>query len=450
MAGALGSGRRGRGGQEALIRDGDTIWAPATSTGRAALGILRISGPAAARACAVLTGAAPPEPRRAALRAFRDGTEAVVDRGLVLWFPAPASATGDDLLELHHHGGSAVLTSLARALAAVPGMRIAAPGEFTRRAFHAGKLDLTQVEAVADLVDAATAAQARQAMRQLDGQLGRRCHEWRERLLRALAMVEAEIDFAPDQEVPEGLHTAQRHPLDAMMAEMEQLLSTAAQGERLRVGVTIAVTGAPNVGKSSLVNTLARRDVALVTPIAGTTRDVIEVALDLGGLPVVLLDTAGLRETDDPVEAAGIERARRRAADADLRLLLVEADAPLPACREGDIVVRTKADRIDEPPSGLATSCVTGAGIEQLLTTLRDAAAALTGGGDAALVTAVRHREALELAVRALRRAQAGDAEAAVLAEDLRVAARAVGSITGAIGVEDVLDRIFASFCIGK
>ena len=304
----------------------DTIYAPATAPGRAPVGVLRVSGPQAAAVAAALTGRAPPPPRTAALRRLRDPvTGEPIDQALLLWFPAPRSETGEDLLEIQHHGGAAVLGMLLTALEHVPGCRPAGPGEFTRRAFLNGKLDLTAAEGLADLIDATTAGQARQALRQLDGGLGRLYGSWRERLLTALARIEAEIDFAAEEEVPEAMVAQVLPDLQRLRAELAAHLADAGRGERLRAGVTVAVIGAPNVGKSSLVNLLARREVAIVTAIAGTTRDVIEVQLDLGGVPVTLLDTAGLRESADPVEAEGVARARHRAAQADLRLLVVDA-----------------------------------------------------------------------------------------------------------------------------
>ena len=306
-----------------------TIYAPATAPGRAPVGVLRVSGPQAAAVAVALTGKEPPPPRMAALRRLRDPVTAELDRpGVLLWFPAPRSATGEDLLEIQHHGGAAVASMLLAALEHVPGCRPAGPGEFTRRAFLNGKLDLTAAEGLADLIDATTRAQARQALRQLDGGLGGLYAGWRERLLAALARVEAEIDFAAEEEVPEAMVAQVLPDLARLRAELAAHLADSSKGERLRAGVAVAVIGAPNVGKSSLVNLLARREVAIVTAIAGTTRDVIEVQLDLDGVPVTVLDTAGLRETVDPIEAEGVARARRRAAQADLRLHVIDAGAP--------------------------------------------------------------------------------------------------------------------------
>jgi tRNA modification GTPase len=431
-----------------------TIVAPATASGRAAIGVLRVSGPQAAALCRALTGRSPPPPRRASLRRLVDPRSGeAIDDGLVIWFPGPASYTGEDLLELQHHGGLAVSAALLAACLTLPSVRPAEPGELTRRAFMAGRLDLTQVEAVADLVDATTRAQARQALRQLDGELGRLCERWRDMLLEALAAAEAEIDFAPDQDLPVGLTAGLVGIARAVRGELAQALASARAGERLREGLVVAVTGAPNVGKSTLVNLLAKREVAIVTAIPGTTRDVIEVAIEIDGLPVTLLDTAGLRDTADPVEAEGVARARRRAADADLRLWLVEPGEACPQADADTLVVRGKADLLVGPSDGglLAISCLTGTGIDELLDVLAGRLHELAGGGTAAL-TRERHRLALGDAVAALSRFLDGQGtlELALLAEELRLAVAAIGHVTGRVAVEEVLDRIFSRFCIGK
>ena len=442
--------------------DEATIYAPATPIGRSAVAVLRISGPRAAEASLALSGRPPPAARQAALRRLRHPeTGEAIDQALLLWFPGPHSQTGEDLLEIQHHGGRAVLAMLLDAMGTLAGFRVAGPGDFTRRAFFNGKLDLTAAEGLADLVDATTQAQARQALRQLDGALGWLYAGWRERLLTALALVEAEIDFAAEEEVPESLLAPLLPDLRAVMQEMAAHLADNRRGERLRAGITVAVTGAPNVGKSSLVNLLARRDVAIVTPVPGTTRDVIEVQLDLAGLPVVLLDTAGLRETSDPIEAEGIARARTRAANADLRLHLRDAtalegfpEAEPPA--ERSLLVVNKVDLAPDrelPHGALGISCRTGAGIEALIEALVGQAGELVAGSEAPLLTRARHREAVAAGHLALERCLHGveaGAELALVGEDLRLATRAIGEITGAVGVEHVLDRIFATFCIGK
>ena len=440
-----------------------TIYAPATAGGRAAVGVIRISGPEAGPACRHLTGRAPPPARRASLRRLRaPGFTAAIDDALVLWFPGPASATGEDLLELQHHGGAAIVRDLLDVLAGLPGLRPAAAGEFTRRAFLAGRLDLAQAEAVADLVDASTRAQAAQALRQLDGEAGRRCARWRERLLDALARIEAEIDFGADElDVATEALGGLRPELIGLVGELRRAEAGTIAAARLRDGIVVAVVGPPNVGKSSLVNRLARRDVAIVTPVAGTTRDVLEAQLELGGVPVTLLDTAGLRQSDDLVERLGVERALRRAAGADL---VVEVRAcgedpgPAAPCLQAppSLVVLNKVDLLTgRPPPDertLPVSCATGEGVDALVRALADAAAGLTSGEGDPAFTRARHRAALGDARRALERVLGAPtgAELALIAEDLRAALHAIAAITGAVGTEEVLDRVFATFCIGK
>ena len=445
----------------------DTIFAPATAPGRAAVAIVRLSGPAAGDVCRRLTGRSPPAPRRAVLCRMHDPQNGdAIDEGLVLWFPAPASFTGEDVLELQVHGGRAVMAALLDAMSAIAGLRPAEPGEFTRRAFLNGRLDLTAVEGLADLIDAETRAQARQALRQLDGALGRRYDDWRQTLLGALARLEAEIDFAPDEQVPEDLLEVVRPVVRRLSAEIAAHLADGYRGERLRAGLTVAVVGPPNAGKSSLVNCLARRDVAIVTPLPGTTRDVLEVHLDLAGYPVTLLDTAGLREAADLIEAEGVQRARSRAEAADLRLIMVDGatwpdldTATLAMVDEGAVIVVNKCDLTVLPDrlsvagrAALSISCLTGAGMAALLEILAERASGLLASGHEPLLTRARHRVALQGAAEALARFSSAPehTELALLAEDLRLATRALGRITGQVAVEDVLDRIFAEFCIGK
>lgn len=445
----------------------DTIFAPATAPGRSAIAVIRLSGPACVDVCRRLTKRRLPAPRRAALRRLCDPASGqAIDQGLVLWFPGPASAIGEDVLELHVHGGRAVMAELLMALAGLPGLRPADPGEFSRRAFLHGRMDLTAAEGLADLVAAETRAQARQALRQLDGELGRLYERWRSELLEALARLEAEIDFSADQDVPDDMMSAVRPVLEKVSAEMAAHVDDARRGERLREGLSIAVIGPPNAGKSSLINRLAQRDVAIVTPEPGTTRDVLEVHLDLAGYPVTLLDTAGLREPVGGAEAEGVRRARQRAAEADLRLALLDgalwpAQDPetLALIDEGAIVVVNKADlgRLDgdlvvagRPAARL--SCRTGEGLDRLLELLSARAAEQMATGQAPMLTRARHRAALQSAQEALCRIATlpADAELALVAEDLRLAVRSVGRITGRVGVEDLLDLIFSEFCIGK
>jgi tRNA modification GTPase len=434
-----------------------TIFAPATAPGRAGIAIVRLSGPDVRSAMAALgVGTPPPRQARRAVFHVKNSGE-IVDDGLVLFFPGPRSYTGEDVAEFHVHGSRAVLAAMLDALAAVPGLRLAEPGEFTRRAFLNGKLDLAAAEGVADLVAAETAAQRRQALRQLGGELGRLTEAWRGRLLRSLARLEAAIDF-PEEGLPAELEGTVRSNVAALAAEIEAHLADSHRGEILRDGLSVAIIGPPNVGKSSLLNALARREAAIVSATAGTTRDIIELHLDLGGWPLVLADTAGIRETSEEVEAEGVRRARARAEGADLRLIVVDAREATAQLRElavlaqDAVIVANKTDLGGEalPENALPLSVRTGAGLAAVVERLRqEAETRLAGGGAAPAVTRTRHRVALEEAARALRRAQAAS-EIELMAEDLRLAARALGRVAGRVEVEDLLDVIFREFCIGK
>lgn len=436
----------------------DTIFALASAPGRAGVQVIRISGPDAGAVLSRLMGRPLPPPRQAALAGLRDPvTGELFDKALVLSFPAPGSFTGEDVVELHLHGGRAVLSAATQALTAL-GLRVAEPGEFSRRAFEHGKLDLTEAEAIADLVDAETAAQRRQALRQMEGALGQLYDGWRHRLTRALAHLEADIDF-PDEDLPGGLSDAVRPVVEGLVAELSAHLADQGRGERLRDGISIAILGAPNAGKSSLLNAIARRDVAIVSNQAGTTRDVIEVQLDLGGYPVLLADTAGLRDAADQVESEGIRRALDRAAKADLKLLVFDGgELPDPAtlalADDDAILVMNKADLPGAvaPLAGrpiLSLSARTGDGVPALLSTLEQAVAARYAPSGAPALTRARHRSALEECLESLTRAlQAPLPELA--AEDVRLSVRALGRITGRVDVEDLLDVIFRDFCIGK
>ena len=439
--------------------DGSTIFALASGAGRAGVAVMRISGPGAGAALAALA-APPPPPRRAVVRSLKDPrTGEVLDQALALWFPGPASFTGEDLAELHLHGGQAVIAAVADALAAQPGLRLAAPGEFTRRAFENGKLDLAQAEGLADLIESETEGQRRQALRQMEGALGERVAGWRAALLKAMALVEAEIDF-PDEDVPGGVSALAAPILADLEADMRAALAEAGRGARVRDGYRIAILGAPNAGKSSLLNALAGRDAAIVSDIPGTTRDVIEIRLILEGFPVWIADTAGLREAADAIEAEGVRRALARAEEADLRLALVApGDAPDPALlamlRPDDLVLRSKADIGDGAQASVAAdlsiSVRTGEGVTALLDRLAARVTAALGGAGAPALTRVRHNALVTEAADALARAQAAPAAAPELAgEDLRLAAHAFGRLVGRIDVEDVLGEIFSSFCIGK
>ena len=439
-----------------------TIFALASGAGRAGVAVIRVSGADAGRAVAALTGKGPPDPRLAARRRFVGADGALLDDGLLLWFPAPASFTGEDVAELHVHGGAAVIEAIAGALQAL-GLRLAEPGEFTRRAFENGKLDLTAAEAIADLVDAETEGQRRQALRQMQGALAAVYDGWRARLLTILALIEAEIDF-PDEDLPDALAARTKPELAALTAEMDAHLADHARGERVRDGYRIAIIGAPNAGKSSLLNALAQREAAIVSDTPGTTRDVVEVRLVLAGYPVWLADTAGLREAADAIESEGVRRALARAEKADLRIALAEAGSTAlapqlaDALKDGDFLLASKADlggaavSVSIDVERLAISTTTGAGMADLLERVTRRVAAALGETEAPALTRHRHREAVRETCDHLRRAQdafaAGGAE--FVAEDVRLAARALGRLTGCIDVEDVLGEIFASFCIGK
>ncbi|WP_445502596.1 tRNA uridine-5-carboxymethylaminomethyl(34) synthesis GTPase MnmE [Microvirga sp. G4-2] len=436
------------------MRSDDTIFATASGHGRAAVCIIRISGPQSLTILETLGGSVP-EPRHAAVRTLREPASGEpLDQALVLWMPGPRSFTGEDQAELHIHGGLATRAAVLRALGTIPGCRPAEAGEFTRRAFLNGRMDLSQVEGLADVIDAETEAQRRQAMLQLEGRLGNAAENWREGILQALALLEASLDFSDEGDVPQDLEADILNRLDHLHAEIAQALSSRS-GERLREGFTVVLAGPPNAGKSTLLNALARRDVAIVSPIAGTTRDVIEVHCDLGGLPVVIVDTAGLRESGDVIEQEGVSRARARAQDADLVLWLIppegaETGAP-PARRL--LKVATKADlNRSRHDCDLSISASTGEGLSELIAALEHEAEAALGKGDA-ILTRERHRKALERAHDSLAAGwklliSRGPLELA--AEEVRLAARAVGEITGRVDVEDVLDRLFSSFCIGK
>jgi len=479
----------------------ETIFALSSGRPPAAIAVVRVSGARAGAALKALTGKVP-DPRKAALAQIHGPDGDILDQALVLWFPAPHSETGEDVAELQLHGGRAVIASVLSALSRIEGLRPAEPGEFTRRAFENGKLDLTAVEGLADLVMAETEGQRRQAFRQMTGALGHRAESWRSQLIQALALVEARIDFSDEADVPQDLVTPALRIARALEGEISSALADERRGERLRDGLVVAIAGPPNAGKSTLLNRIAKREAAIVSPYAGTTRDVIEVHLDLAGLPVTLLDTAGIRETDDPVEREGVTRARMRAASADLVLWVMEADGsantdwaggghPTPTTwiihnkidifqrdrvrNESFVQNNDKNEREIHPTKSLRNmdnkrltekselkfnsnepvfdiSAVTGEGVDTLMARLTRHAGDYLAGGESALVTRERHRRTLEDAQKALRRALAPDIAVRedILAEELRIAGRALGRLTGRVDVEDVLDLIFRDFCIGK
>ncbi len=484
-----------------MTSERSTIYALSSGRPPAAIAVVRISGPRAGDALKALTGRLP-APRRAALARLRDPqTGEDIDQALALFFPGPHSETGEDTAELQLHGGRAVIAGTLAALSRVAGLRPAEAGEFTRRAFENGKLDLTEVEGLADLIYAETAAQRRQALRQLRGLLGDCADAWRARLIEALALVEAGIDFSDEADVTSDVTARALAVARELHGELAGALQGARRGERLRDGLVVAIAGPPNAGKSTLLNRLARREAAIVSPFPGTTRDVIEVHLDLEGFPLTLLDTAGIRESDDPVEREGVVRARTRAAQADLVLWVVDAsddtsgsDRRHPEVRGGaageprrvtaqssfetnvrpapqddgprtwlvrnkiDLAAEDRASKTDQRALGAEhrpfyqLSATTGAGVEKLIGALADFARETLESREPALVTRERQRRLLEEAEAALQRAldQGQSGREDLLAEELRLASQALGRLTGRVDVEDILDVIFRDFCIGK
>lgn len=427
----------------------DTIYATATARGRAGLAVVRISGPDAFAAGAALCGRLP-DPRVAGLRRLQWRGE-LLDEALVLTFANGASFTGEAVVELHLHGGVAVVNAVLRALADQPGLRLAEPGEFTRRALENGVLDLTQVEGLADLIDAETEAQRRQAVRVLSGSVGERVDQWRHDLIRAGALLEATIDFA-DEDVPVDVSPEVMGLIDRLTADLGREAAGVTAAERIRDGFEVAIVGAPNAGKSTLLNRLAGREAAITSHIAGTTRDVIEVRMEIGGLPVTFLDTAGLRETDDVLEQAGIDRALARAEAADLRVFLTDgADVPGLMPKGDDIVVLGKSDTISVNDR-LAVSGLTGAGVTELLGSIGEILQLRVASAGA--LVRERHRLAVNGALTALAEARAEvlreDQRVELAAEHLRRAVRALDALVGRVDVDDLLGEIFASFCIGK
>ncbi|MCY4394354.1 MAG: tRNA uridine-5-carboxymethylaminomethyl(34) synthesis GTPase MnmE [Rhodospirillaceae bacterium] len=443
------------------MTDRDTIVALSSGAGKAGIAVIRASGPGAASCVRHVAGGDVP-PRRAALRALRDGPAgAAVDRGLVLWLPGPGSVTGEDVAEFQVHGSPAVIGKLLSILCALDGVRPAEPGEFTRRAFENGRMDLSGAEGLADLIDAETEAQRVQAQRQMEGVFAAHCAQWGGELRRSLAWLEAAIDF-PDEALPEDLATQVRPAVEAVAAGLADWLAAPDRGRMVREGYRIAIVGAPNVGKSSLLNRIAQRDVAIVAETAGTTRDVIEVRADLAGYAVIFADTAGLRDDDaaGAIEREGMARARFQAGNADLALHIVDASAPaVPAAAPGAdparlLIVANKTDLAPAPgrlPPGadFAVSARTGTGIGRLLAEIEARVTAATAAAEHPALTRLRHRQCLEDAAAALTRAMEAT-EAELTAEDLRLALRAMDRLIGRTDVEDLLDLIFRDFCIGK
>jgi tRNA modification GTPase len=435
----------------------DTVYAVSTAHGRAAIAIVRVSGPNASQALGNLTGEPLPPPRMAAVRRLSNTNGDAIDQALVLWFPEPVSATGEDIAEFHLHGGRAIIDAVLQALAAMPGLRVAEPGEFTRRAVENGKIDLTRAEALADLIDAETPAQQRQALRQYQGALAELYEDWRTRLIAALAWAEAAIDFA-DEDLPPDLERRLRTPVETLHAEMQRHLDDSRRGEITREGLFLTIIGAPNAGKSSLLNALARRDIAIISEIPGTTRDILETRLDLAGYVVHVADTAGLRETKDAIESEGVRRALHRAAASDMTVLVLDGSAADPyAGLNGDAVARatfTVWNKRDLawplPRDGIRISAKTGAGLDSLIANIsQEVRARLERPREAPPMTRARHRENVAAAAEALARALRQD-QSELIAEDLRLSLRAIGRLTGRVDIEELLDTVFRDFCIGK
>ncbi len=430
----------------------DTIYALSTGPGTSAIAIIRLSGPLAFEVVEQLTDKALPQARALVRRNLLDSNRILIDEAMLAVFPAGASFTGEAMAELHCHGGVAVVSALLDVLGDIEGCRIADPGEFTRRALINGRLDLTQAEGLGDLIAADTRLQREQALRVLSGTISARVEAWRSSLIRARALVEATIDWA-DEEVPEDVSPEVGEIIARVSSECRADLAQSQRAEKLRTGFEVAIIGAPNAGKSTLLNAIAGRDVAIVTDQPGTTRDALEVKTDLDGLPVTFVDTAGLRESSDVIEAEGVRRARMRAASADLRLHLHAADQPDTAggdlWTDGDLAVWSKAD-LGTSGEGLQVSALTGQGLRELLDEVHGRLA-LADGENVGLAHR-RQAQAVENAYDALIRAEncLGRSEADLVAEELRSAVGAFDRLTGRLQVEDVLDVVFESFCLGK
>ena len=449
------------GGLVRAMADAPTIFALSTAPGRAGVAVVRVSG---SKAGDVIDALAPPRPKKrlAALRRIRDPqTGETLDEGLVLWFAAPRTETGEDMAELHLHGGPAIVKSVLATLGQQPGCRLAEPGEFARRAFNNGKLDLAQVEGLADLIDAETEAQRRQALAQMCGALSELYEGWRNDLIRASALAEAAIDFSDEADVASDAFATARKMVGELRAAIAAHLDDGNRGEILRDGFRVVLAGPPNAGKSSLLNALARREAAIVSEEAGTTRDAIEVRLDLEGLPVIVTDTAGIREPQGAIEREGIRRTLAHAREADLVLWLSDAAAPPIApppdvSARGDKFFLALATKIDIPgarPAAemLGVSAKTGAGLAELVRQVAGLARDRIGDLSSPAITRERYRQQLNRCINALEQFMYLNSSAHELrAEDLRIAAQALGRITGRVDVEDVLGEIFARFCIGK
>ena len=428
----------------------DTIFALASAAGKAGVAVVRVSGPHADDVCSALTRRAPPEPRIASVRRLFTDNGSMLDDALVLRFLAGASFTGEPVIEFQCHGSVAIISALLVTLSNLPNARLAEPGEFTRRALENGRLDVTQVDALSDLIEAETEAQRQQALKIFDGALGQIVGRWRSELVRLAALLQVSIDFA-DEDIPDHLIADARSGLRAILDEIEQQLSGYDSSERIRNGFEVAIVGPPNIGKSTLLNALAGREAALTHEIAGTTRDVIEVRMNIGGLPVTLLDTAGIRDTTDAVEVLGIEHGRHRASLSDLRVFLVEdLDGALPLSPQSDDLI--KLGKADLSRDGRGVSGKTGAGLQCLLNEIESRLKERVQG--ASLLIRERHRNAMTVASASLREAiemlRHGDDRIDVVSEELRIAMSAMDSLIGVVDVEDILDDVFGHFCLGK
>jgi tRNA modification GTPase len=429
-----------------------TIYALATPPGRGGVAVIRVSGADSAATLSRLTTL--PAPRMAALRKLKDG-EKFFDHALCLYFPAPHSFTGEEVVELHLHGGRAVVKSVLDYLAGQPGLRLAEPGEFARRAFINGKLDLAEAEGLADLINAETEAQHRQAMRQFCGENSAVYESLRQFIIKPLSFLEAYIDF-PEEDIPQQVLREVEQDITSLKAKITQLLDDGSIGEQIREGVEIALVGAPNAGKSTLMNALTKRDISIVSDEAGTTRDVIEVPLDIGGYKVTLVDMAGIRDSQHEVERQGIDRARKKIGEAALKLLLIDVvtnaeinKESLALEDENTIRVYTKSDLAPSPSPALAISAKTGEGVDHLIAVIKHWLHEKFSSSPSPLITQVRHREALLSALTSLERFSI-EAPLEIQCEELRHAAFAIAKITGKIEIDDLLDVIFSNFCIGK